>query len=277
MTLVFGTLIGRWYVTLFGVAFFYYGARWLGWRKLLLYSALSVALAALAENASVHWGIPYTHYAFNEGLRGHELWLFDVPLMVPLSYSFVMFFAFAAARVVASGPWRTVPPSRAAAFGLAVVFATWSTWTLDPVSQRGAAWYLGDLFHYARPGFWFGLPLGSQIGWLCVSTLLCGLLAYLTWDEPNRAVDSALHHPLLPCLITFAVETLHVSVVALVIGAPTLGAAGLIIWLPAAAVAAVLWPQLRAAEVARMSATQAEPHHIGPGPRIAVRSSRPAA
>ncbi len=277
MNLVAGTVIGRWYVTLFGLAFLYFGWRLLGWRKLLIYSLLSFALAALAENSSVHWGIPYTHYAFNEGLRGHELWLLDVPLMVPLSYSFVMFFAFTAARLVASGPWRTVPPSRAAAYGLAVVFATWSTWTLDPVSQRGAAWYLGDLFHYARPGFWFGLPLGSQVGWLCVSALLCGLLAYLTRDEANRAVASARRHPLLPCLITFAVVTLHVSIVALVIDEPTLGAAGLIIWLPAAAVAAVLWPQLRAAEAGRMPATLVEPRRIEPGRGGAARSSRPAA
>jgi len=276
MNLVVGTVIGRWYVTLFGLSFLYYGWRLLGGRKLLIYSILSVACAALAENASVHWGIPYTRYAFNESLRGQELWLFDVPLMVPLSYSFVMFFAFTAARMVASGPWRTVPPSRPTAYGLAVVFATWTTWTLDPISQRGAAWYLGDLFHYAHPGFWFGLPLGSQVGWLCVSALLCGLLAYLTRDEANSAVASVRRHPLLPCLITFAVVTLHVTVAALVIGEPTLAGVGLIIWLPAAAVTAVLWPQLRAAEAARASAAHADPRRIEPA-RSGGRSARPAA
>ena len=116
MDQVIGTIVGRWYVTSFGLAFLYFGWRLLGARKLLIYSVVSVALAALAENASVHWGIPYTTYAFNESLRSQELWLFDVPLMVPLSYSFVMFFAFAAARLVASGPWRTVPPSPTAAY-----------------------------------------------------------------------------------------------------------------------------------------------------------------
>ena len=247
MHLIIGTLVGRWYVTAFGLAFLYYGWNLLGARKILIYSVGSVAVAALAENASVHWGIPYTQYAFNESLRSSELWLFDVPLMVPLSYSFVMFFAFAAARLVASGPWRTVPHSPSAALGLAIVFATWSTWSLDPVSQRGAAWYLGDLFHYAHPGFWFGLPLLSQVGWLFVSALLCGGLAHLTRDEKNQPVASLMQHPLLPCLITFAVSTLHVSIVALFIGETTLGGAGLIIWLPVAAVVAVLWPQLRPA------------------------------
>src|SRR5262249_23949660 len=156
-------------------------------------------------------------------LRGQELWLGDVPLMVPLSYSCVMFFAFTAARVVASGPWQTVPPSPGAAYALAVMIATWATWTLDPISQRGAQCYLGDLFHYTRPGFWYGLPLLSQVGWLCVSAVLCGVLANLTRDEADRAVPSLLQHPLFPCLITLVVVTLHVSVVALVIGETTLG------------------------------------------------------
>jgi uncharacterized membrane protein len=256
MHLVMGTIIGRWYVTAFGLAFLYYGWRWLGARKLIVYACLSVALAALAENASVYWGVPYTHYTFNDQLRSQELWLVDVPVMVPLSYSFVMFFAFAAARLVASGPWRTVPPSPFAAYALAVVFATWATWSLDPVSQRGAAWYLGDLFHYTHPGFWFGLPLLSQVGWFCVSAVLCGSLAYLTRDEVDRAVPSLREHPLFPCLITFGVVTLHVSVVALVIGETTLGGAGLIIWLPAAAVIAVLWPQLRPAAAAHAAARE---------------------
>jgi len=273
MHLVLGTIVGRWYVTAFGLAYLYYGWRLLGLRKLALYSLLSVAFAALAENASVHWGIPYTLYSFNESLRVDELWLFDVPLMVPLSYSFVMFFAFAAARLVASGPWRTVPPSPRAAYFLAVVFATWSTWTMDPISQRGAAWYLGDLFHYAHPGFWFGLPLGSQVGWLLVSAVLCGTLAYLTKDEPNRAVPALLDHPLFPCLITFGVVTLHVTVVALVIGESTLGGVGVIIWFPAVAVIAVLWPQLRPAHAARASLGR----RIEPERARTAQSSRPAA
>jgi len=188
-----------------------------------------------------------------------------------------MFFAFTAARMVASGPWRTVPPSPVAAYGLAVVFATWTTWTLDPISQRGAAWYLGDLFHYAHPGFWFGLPLGSQAGWCCVSAVLCGMLAWLTRDETNRAVPSALQHPLLPCLITFALITLHVTVAALYIGDVTLAGVGVIIWLPAATVTAVLWPQLKAAQADRVATLPADARRIDTERQGSARFPRPAA
>jgi uncharacterized membrane protein len=254
LDLVAGTFLGRWYVTLFGLAYLRYGTRLLGARRLAIYSAIAFVIAAASENASVVWGVPYTLYAFNQELRAHELFIGNVPLAVPLSYTFVMFFAFAAARYVAAGPWRTAPASGRAAYVLAVVFATWSTWTLDPISQLGARWYLGDLFHYAGPGFWFGLPLLSQVGWLVVSATLCGVLAWMTPRQAMLPVARAARHPLLPCFITFLIQILHVAVVALIIGETTLGGAGFIIWAPALAVAAVLWVELQAATRARASA-----------------------
>jgi hypothetical protein len=110
-----------------------------------------------------------------------------------------------------------------------------------------------------------------------VSALLCGSLAYLTRHEPNRAVPSLRRHPLFPCLITFVVVTLHVSVVALIIGEAALGGAGLIIWLPAGAVVAVLWPQLRPAAGARLLAPSVEPRRLEVERTSTVHSSRPAA
>jgi len=267
LDLIAGTLIGRWYVTLFGLAYLFYGTRMLGARRLALYSGLAFVLAAASENASVVWGVPYTLYSFKPELRLHELFIGNVPLAVPLSYTFVMFFAFSAARYVASGPWRTAPASSAAAYGLGVVFATWSTWTLDPISQRGAQWYLGDLFHYAGPGFWFGLPLLSQVGWCVLSASLCGILALMTPAETPRPLARAVQHPLLPCFVTFIVQVLHVAVVALLIGETTLGGAGFIIWIPAFAVAAVLWVELHAAARAKTSPVAA----VAPAPRVEHR------
>jgi putative membrane protein len=127
---------------------------------------------------------------------------------------------------------------------LAVVFATWSTWILDPVSQRGEHFYIGDLFHYHGPGFWFGLPLMSQVGWFFVSAILCGLLAWLTWKTPRRT-ERPLRNPLMWCLVVFLVQVLHLSIAALLIGEQTLGAAGLLMWVPAVAVTVVLWRELR--------------------------------
>jgi len=257
LDLVAGTFVGRWYVTLFGLAYMVYGTRILGARRLAVYSAIAFAVAVVSENASVVWGVPYTVYSFNQQLRSSELFIGNVPLAVPLSYTFVMFFSFTAARYVAAGPWRSAPASGKAAYALAVVFASWSTWTLDPVSQRGAQWYLGDLFHYAGAGFWFGLPLLSQVGWFLISAALCGVLAWMTPPQASQPIARAVRHPLLPCFITFVVQILHLAVVALIIGETTLGGAGIIIWVPAFAIAAVLWVEMHTLARSHVSARDA--------------------
>ena len=107
---IWGTVGGRWYVTLFGLTFLWRASRHLGWRNTLLYTVAAVAVGALAENGSVHFGFPYTRYTFEESLRGDELFVGDVPLMVPLSYTFMAYFAFATGRVLASGPRRMRAP-----------------------------------------------------------------------------------------------------------------------------------------------------------------------
>ena len=62
---VWGTLVGRWYVTLFGLTFLWCAVRQLGWRRTAIYSVIAVGVGALAENGSVHLGFPYTRYTFN--------------------------------------------------------------------------------------------------------------------------------------------------------------------------------------------------------------------
>ena len=70
MTELWGTVVGRWYVTLFGLTFLWCAVRHLGWRRTAVYSLIAVGVGAAAENASVHFGIPYTRYTFDPGLRG---------------------------------------------------------------------------------------------------------------------------------------------------------------------------------------------------------------
>ena len=43
MHAVLGTLIGRWWVTLFGLTFLWCAVRQLGWRRTLLYTIVAVA------------------------------------------------------------------------------------------------------------------------------------------------------------------------------------------------------------------------------------------
>jgi uncharacterized membrane protein len=236
-----GTVIHRWYVTLFGLTFVWRAVTHMGWRRTLVYAASAVAVGALAENGSVHLGFPYTRYAFEHSLRGHELFVGDVPLMVPLSYTFMGYFAFTSGRLLASGPHRTRARRPWMELLLALMLGVWALWVVDPVSRLGQRFYLGRLFHYAGPGFWFGLPLGSQLGFALTAVVLIGILHALTRHDPDVAVERVTRHPYLISLITYHAQVFHMAVVAFVLGADALGGSAILMWVPAATITAVYW------------------------------------
>jgi uncharacterized membrane protein len=241
-----GTVFGRWYVTLFGLTFLWRASRQLGWRKTGIYVAIALVVGLAAENGSVHVGFPYTTYSFDESLRGDEIFAWDVPLMVPLSYTFMAYFAFAAGRMIASGPMRTRAPKAWHELLVAWMLAVWALWVLDPVSRLGEEFYLDNLFAYAGPGFWFGLPLGSQLGFALTAGILILVLHRLDRDAPDEVVpDGPLAHPHLVALITYHGQVFHLAVVAFWLDADTLGGAAVLMWVPAAVITAVHWSQLR--------------------------------
>jgi hypothetical protein len=275
---VWGTVGGRWYVTIFGAAFLWCAVRQLGWRRTLLYAVIAVGVGGLAESGSVHFGVPYTRYAFNDALRGKELFLGDVPLMVPLSYTFMAYFAFASGRLVASGPYRTRAVRAWHEWLLALMLAVWALWILDPVSRLGDQFYLGDVFRYAGPGFWFGLPLGSQVGFAVTAAILLAVLFWLDRTAPDVPVGGLLHHPHLPALITYHGQVFHLALVAWWIGADTIGGAALVIWIPAACIVAVYWSRLGViTKESRTDRDASIPRRDGAGADRAAAPAVPAA
>ena len=245
MDLVVGTVVGRWYVTIFGAVFLWRASRQLGWRNVGVYVGIALVVGGLAENGSVHLGLPYTRYAFNAALRDDELFLFDVPLMVPLSYTFMAYFAFASGRLIASGPYRTRAPQAWQELAVAWMLAVWALWVLDPISRMGDRFYLGEVFEYAGPGFWFGLPLGSQIGFAITAAILIAVLHHLDRDAPDQPVPTLGRHPHLSALLTYHGQVFHLAAVALWLGEDTVGGAAILMWVPAAVITAVHWSQLR--------------------------------
>jgi uncharacterized membrane protein len=251
-----GTVVGRWYVTLFGLTFLWRASIHLGWRKTGIYVLVALVVGGLAENGSVHLGIPYTRYSFSDELRGDEVFLGDVPLMVPLSYTFMAYFAFAAGRLVASGPFRLRAPRAWQELLTAWMLAVWAIWVLDPVSRLGDDFYLGELFAYEGPGFWFGLPLGSQVGFALTAAVLLVTLHVLDGDAPDASVAGLSKHPHLVALITYHAQVFHLAAVAFWIGADTMGGAAVLMWVPAGVVTAVHWSQLRLRREQSEPATQ---------------------
>jgi uncharacterized membrane protein len=271
---VWGTVGGRWYVTLFGAVFLWCAVRQLGWRRTLTYTAIAVVVGGLAENASVHLGVPYTRYAFNDALRGDEIFLGDVPLMVPLSYTFMAYFAFASGRLLASGPSRTRAVRPWHEWLLALMLAVWALWILDPVSRLGDQFYLGELFRYQGPGFWFGLPTGSQIGFAVTAAILLAVLFRMDRAAPDLAIEHWWQHPHLPALITYHGQVFHLAFVAFWIGADTIGGSAVLIWVPAACITAVYWSRLNVTMERR---SDLDVSSRVPGADEAVRAAVPVA
>ncbi len=245
MRQVWGTVGHRWYVTIFGIVFLVCAVRQFGWKKTLAYGVAAVGLGVLAENGSVHFGVPYTQYHFNSALRHKEIFVGSVPLMVPLSYTFMAYFAFAGGRLLASGPWRTRGRKLWHEYLLAVMLAVWVIWIVDPVSRLGNHFFLGQLFRYDGPGFWFGLPIGSQAGFALTAGILIAVLTWMGRNDADHAVARVVDHPHLTALITYHGQLVMMTAVAVHIGAVTIGGAAVLIWIPAATITAVYWSTLR--------------------------------
>jgi putative membrane protein len=244
--LLWGTVAGRWYVTLFGAVFLWRASRQLGWRKTWIYLGASLVVGIAAENGAVHLGFPYTTYSFDHALRDKELFVGSAPLMVPMSYGFMSYFAFESGRLLASGPFRTRALRPWHELLVAWTLAVWALFILDPVSRMGDRFYLGELWRYRGPGFWFGLPLGSQLGFALTAAILLLVLHRLDGDALDEPVPGGLRrHPHLVALLTYHGEVLHLAGVAFYLGEDTVGGAALVIWIPAAVLTTVYWSTLR--------------------------------
>lgn len=251
---LWGTLAGRWYVTLFGITFVVTAVRHLGWRRTLLYAVGATVVGIVAENGSVHLGVPYTRYGFAESLRGEELWVGDVPLMVSLSYTFMGYFAFAAARLLSAGPWHTRGRAPVLEYAVAVMLSAWALWVVDPVSRLGQHFFLGDLFAYDGPGFWFGLPLGSQLGFTATSMVLVGLLTWLARDDEDEPVPTVWANPRWPAVGGYVGQVVFMAVTAFVVArraddgavratADALAGSAIVIYLPMVLLVSLRWRQ----------------------------------
>ncbi|MDX1511266.1 MAG: carotenoid biosynthesis protein [Nitriliruptorales bacterium] len=250
---VVGTLVGRWYVTLFGIVFFWRASRDLGWRRTGIYFVGALLVGVISENASVRWGIPYTGYEFNQALKGEELFIGEAPLMVSFSYTFMGYFAYAGGRLLASGPWRTRGRRTWHELALGVMLAVWAVFLFDPIAQLGDQWFLGEVFAYDGDGFWFGLPVMSQVGMFFMSLLTVGLATWLGRDQADEPVDGLLRHPHFVALLTYHGQLVWLGTTAVWLGETELGGSVLLMWVPAALVTAVAWSNQRAARAAEVT------------------------
>jgi putative membrane protein len=168
-------------------------------------------VAFAAEYSSTHNGFPFGHYAYTGDTHGDEVYLSNIPAFVPVAYAVMIY----AGRSIAVFLTR----SRVALVFLGAVATVAVDLIVDPVAVRGSQWFLGDLFHYASHGQWFGVPLTNFGGWVLVAALVIGLDELLGRSEAIRPSRRGI-------LLAAGVIAFNL-VLAFAIGATLVGFAGL--------------------------------------------------
>ena len=180
--LLMGTLWLRPYVFVFLAAFLLVALAEIGPRRTLVWGLAGYSVAFLCEYSSTRNGFPFGLYHYHEAAtRGRELWIANVPFMDSLSFVFLSFVSWATAERLLGHPPDPVGRIRgsAASLGLGALLMVAIDLLCDPVSLRGDRWFLGDLYHYAEPGAFFGVPLSNFLGWGFVAAAILALLMTL--------------------------------------------------------------------------------------------------
>ena len=173
--LVGGSLVLRPYVFAFLAAYLAAAVAEWGWRRAVAFTGLAGGLAFAAEFASTRIGIPFGLYHYTGVTAGRELYLGNVPFFDPLSFTFLAYASLGTARRLVRGCRRrglAAPAPLALASGLLMM---WLDLVIDPLAVRGERWFLGRIFYYPDPGWYFGVPLANFAGWAVLGAAIVRL------------------------------------------------------------------------------------------------------
>jgi putative membrane protein len=238
------TLLLRPYVFMFLAAFLLIARGLLGWRRTGAFFLVGWITAFVCEYSSTRVGVPFGFYYYTGSTIGQELYIANVPFMDSLSFTFLLFASYCMALVFLL---PSVPPSTTHQLSLVLDPAVRTAWPalvlastflmfidviIDPVALRGDRWFLGLIYGYPDPGFYFGIPLMNFVGWAVVG--LIALSVYFLIDRrlpPPSTIGSVTRHVLLGCALYYGVLVFNL-LVTFWIGEILLGLIGLMIYVP---------------------------------------------
>lgn len=164
------TVLKRPYVVIFLLSYLFIAARLISWRWALLFMGSGYGLAFFSEFLSINYGFPYGWYFYKyENLQGE--WLFcGVPVWDSVSYVFMNFAGLCVARLSLKNN-----VSKTKLLFLSAFFVLLLDVVIDPVAHLGAQWFLGDIYYYPNPGFYFDVTLANFAGWFVTSLAINGV------------------------------------------------------------------------------------------------------
>jgi len=245
------TLVLRPYVFFFLAVSLYSASRLLGWTRTAVFFGMTWFTAFVCEFASTRIGFPFGDYFYNGSTVGLELYLFNIPFMDSLSFTFLLYSSYCLALLFVL-PLATGSPSSSARFlwqgavswpviFLTCLFFMFIDIVIDPVALRGDRWFLGSIYGYPDPGVYFGVPLANFLGWFVVGLL--ALMGYRAVDQRGPSMPPCPSpigsgNLLLGCGLYYGVLLFNLAV-TFWIGEWLLGMTGLFIYTPVTVL--VLW------------------------------------
>jgi uncharacterized membrane protein len=178
------TIVKRPYVFAFLAAYLFLAWRLWGWRRTIFWLVSGYLIAWASEFSSINNGFPYGWYFYRYENMPGELMVGGVPFFDSLSYPFLIFAGYSTALFILSRGFRInfLASNRATA----VVILIGSTLTMlldiviDPVAKLGSQWFLGNIYWYSTPGWYFGIPISNFMGWFLVplAVIVFNMLAW---------------------------------------------------------------------------------------------------
>ena len=205
MQLLLSTIALRPYVFIFLASFLLIAIVNFGLRTTLLFTLLTYAVSLMCEWSSVHNGFPFGLYHYIDATRGREIWVFGVPFMDSLSFTFLAFASYTLALLLSSPLYRcgadfrildTWEIRRAPRVWLmAALFMVMVDMVVDPLSVLGDRWFLGKIFWYDPPGPHFGVPITNYLGWYFVAAITIAIFQWLDAALNRGSAKPAGSHP----------------------------------------------------------------------------------
>ena len=198
-TLLIQTVILRPYVFFFLAISLAASSRLLGWKRTGLMFGVTWLTAFLCEFSSTRTGFPFGYYYYNGSTVGQELYIFDIPFMDSLSFTFLLYASYCMALAFVL-PWRASESGSGwdldqndrtswQVILLTTLFMTFIDIVIDPVALRGERWFLGLIYGYPHPGVYFGVPIANFLGWATVGVMSIGTFCVI---DRFRCLDSPL-------------------------------------------------------------------------------------
>jgi uncharacterized membrane protein len=252
MHILLSTIALRPYVFIFLGCFLFISIVNFGAATTVLFTLLTYGVALACEWSSVHNGFPFGLYHYIPATRGREIWVFGVPFMDSLSFTFLSFVSYTLALLLSSplfrrgydlrllDTWKLRRSPRV--WLMAALFMVMIDMLADPLAVLGNRWFLGRIFWYDPPGPFFGVPISNFLGWYLVSAIAVAIFQWLDGmlnrdgRKPMAAIPAMPSRALLGPALYVGIAGFNLTMLFW-IDASEIGWTGIFIFLPLAALA----------------------------------------